>query len=150
MLIGNVMTRHAVTCHADDTLERAAQLMWEHDVGFLPVVDGGGRLIGVVTDRDALMAAYTRGQPLRALRVDGAMARKAVTCSIHDDVTQTEHRMAEHQIRRLPVVDEVGVPIGVVTLSDVARASLHCNELSSQTPTWTLVGIAQHRQTHAS
>jgi CBS domain-containing protein len=146
MLIGTVMTPHVVACCAGDTLERATQLMWDNDVGFLPVVDGSNRLIGVITDRDALMAAYTRGGALAEHLVGSTMARSPFTCTIHDEAKQIEHRMAAHRVRRLPVIDPSGKPVGVVTLSDLARASMHGHELSSRSPTWALAEITRpHR-----
>lgn len=145
MLLHDVMTRGVVTCRADDSLERATQLMWEHDLGFLPVVDRDDRVIGVITDRDILMAAYTRGTSLRGLLVESTMARVPITCTVHDEPPQIEHRMAEYQVRRLPVIDASGKVVGVVTLSDLARASMHGHELSSRGPTWTLAEITRKR-----
>lgn len=145
MLIYNLMELGVVTCRVDDSLERASQLMWEHDVGFLPVVDSENRLAGVITDRDALMAAYTRGTALANVHVETAMARDVVTCTIHDEVTAVEHRMAAHKIRRVPVVDEAGRPIGVITLSDIARASLRGHEISPKGTTWALATITEPR-----
>lgn len=146
MLIYNVMRHEIVTCRVDDSLERAAQLMWERDLGFLPVVDPRGQLVGVITDRDALMAAYTRGTALASLRVETAMAREVVTCTIHDEVTAVEHRMAANRIRRVPVVNEAQEPIGIITLSDLARASLRGHEISPKGPTWALATITEPRQ----
>jgi CBS domain-containing protein len=144
MWLKDVMTHGAVTCRADETLERATRLMWENDIGFLPVVDRSDRLIGVITDRDILMAVYTRGIPLCGLLVESTMARSPVTCTIHDDPLAVERRMAKHQVRRLPVV-EGGKAIGVVTLSDLARASIRSHDLSSRSPTWALVEITRPR-----
>ncbi len=144
------MSAHVVTCHAGDTLERAAQLLWENDIGVLPVVDHEGRVVGVITDRDALMAAYTRGCALNGLLVEVAMACDPVTCTIHDEAAKIEHLMAARQLRRLPVIDESGRPIGIVTLSDLARASLRGHELSSRGPTCALAAITQPRRIAAS
>lgn len=143
MLLPDVMTRGVVTCHADDSLEHATQLMWENDIGFLPVVDRDDRVIGVITDRDILMAAYTRGTGLRGQLVGSTMAQAPITCTPHDEPPQIEHRMAEHQVRRLPVIDASGRAVGVVTLSDLARASMRGHELSSRGPTWTLAEITR-------
>lgn len=145
MLIHDVMTRNVVVCAAEDSLEHATQLMWENDIGFLPVVDRDGRTIGVITDRDILMAAYTRGTGLRNQRVESTMARSPITCTIHDEPTQIEHRMAEHQVRRLPVIDATGRAVGVIALSDLARASIRGHDLSSRGPTWTLAEITRKR-----
>jgi CBS domain-containing protein len=140
------MTSKPVTARDTDNLDCAARIMWESDLGFLPIVTGDGRLVGVITDRDICMAAYTRGTSLHGQPVTSAMARNPVTCTIHDDARDVEHRMAKYQVRRMPVVDEANRPIGIVTLADVARASLHGHELSSRSPTSTLVAITEPRR----
>lgn len=146
MLIRTLMTPGVVTCGGGDTLEHAAKLMWENDIGFLPVVDREGRVIGAITDRDALMAAYTRGAALNSIIVGTVMAHPPITCTIHDDARQLEHVMAQRQIRRVPVIDQVGKAIGVITLGDLARASLVGHELSPRGPTSTLAAITQPRR----
>jgi len=139
------MTSNPVTCRSDDNLAQVAGWMTDHQVGFVPVVDQGGKLTGVITDRDALVAAYRRDAPLRDLSAASAMSCDPVSCTIHDEVTAIEHRMANRGIRRLVVVDERGAPVGVVTLSDIARASLRGHEVSSRTPTWVLAAISQRK-----
>ena len=63
MKIAQLMTKDVKTCHQGDMLEAAVRLMWDHDIGVLPVVDDGGQLIGMVTDRDACMAAFMQRRP---------------------------------------------------------------------------------------
>ncbi len=146
MLIRTVMTPGAVTCCTGDNLEHVARLMWEHDIGFLPVVDREGRVIGAITDRDALMASYTRGTSLNGVLVETVMAHPPITCTISDDARQLEHVMAQRQIRRVPVIDQVGKAVGIVTLGDLARASLISHDLSPRGPTSTLAAITQPRR----
>jgi len=76
MNASDLMTTGVKTCRVDDSVERAAQIMWEHDCGAVPVVDADERLVGIVTDRDVCMAAYTRGDSLQAIAVSGVMAHK--------------------------------------------------------------------------
>jgi CBS domain-containing protein len=64
MKIRDIMSQDVATCREDDSLDRAAQLMWDRDVGSVPVVDGEGRPLGMITDRDICMAAYTQGEAL--------------------------------------------------------------------------------------
>jgi CBS domain-containing protein len=123
MRIESLMTREVRTCSADDSLNRAAQVMWDTDTGFLPVVDREAHVVGVVTDRDLLMGAYTQGRCLFDASVDSVMARDVVTCSPDDDVARVELLMQEKRIRRIPVVGSSGELAGVVTLGDLARAS---------------------------
>ena len=107
-------------------------------------------MIGVITDRDAPMAAYTRGAALSGLLVETAMARVPVTCTVHDEAVKIEHLMAELQIRRLPVIDAAGQPVGIVTLSDLAKASLRGHDLSPRGPTCALAAITEPRRNTAN
>jgi CBS domain-containing protein len=121
MKIQELMTKDVKKCGPDDTLEQAARAMWDEDVGCLPVVDEDGRPVGIVTDRDVCMAAYTQGARLRDLRVSRAMSKKLVTCRPDHSITQVEALMRSARIRRIPVVDLIGNLIGMVTLADIAR-----------------------------
>jgi CBS domain-containing protein len=120
MKVRELMTANVDACRPHDSLNRAAQLMWENDCGAVPVIDEDWRVIGIVTDRDICMAAYTQGRPIAESRVDTAMARGAVTCSGEDEVTHAAKLMREHQVRRLPVIDNDRL-IGMISLSDLAR-----------------------------
>jgi CBS domain-containing protein len=117
------MSQPVVTCHVNDTLNVAAQKMWEHDCGVVPVVDDAGRLVGIVTDRDVCMAAYTTGAPLGAIAVAQAMAREVLACHAEEGVDATSRRMRDAQVRRLPVVDDDNRPIGMLSVNDVVRSA---------------------------
>lgn len=117
------MTKRLVTCRPDDGLDRAAQLMWDHDIGCALVTNGEGRLVGIITDRDLCMAAYTRGLPLHAVSVASAMTCPVWSCLVTSDSDDVEAIMSRHQVRRVPVVDGMGLSIGIVTLNDLARAA---------------------------
>ena len=121
MLVEDIMTRPPITCMADDTAFEAARLMWDHDIGALPVVEPDGRLVGMITDRDLCMAAFLSAAPLASIEVHEAMARDVFACAPIDPVTAAERLMGQRQIRRLPVVDPLGRVLGVVSLHDLAR-----------------------------
>jgi len=123
MQIDQLMTRALVTCHPGDRLDRAVQLMWDHDIGCVLVTGLDGRLVGIVTDRDACIAAWTQGLALDRIAVQDAMARSVWSCGPSQDVHALEQVMRVHQIRRVPVVDALGIPIGIVSLNDLARAA---------------------------
>src|SRR5688572_3455277 len=99
------MTRDVQTVTDSDRCDSAARIMWDRDVGSVPVCDAGGALVGIVTDRDICMCAYTKGQALHDLSVHDAMARDVVACDENDDVRHVEELMQSHQVRRIPVVD---------------------------------------------
>lgn len=121
MHVKDVMTSDVKCCGAGDTLNRAAQLMWESDCGCVPVVDEAGHVAAIVTDRDACMAVYTQGRPLSELPVSLAMSKAAYSCRPEDAIADAEETMREHQVRRLPVVDADGKLVGILSLNDIAR-----------------------------
>jgi len=96
-------------------------LMWENDCGAIPVVDDGDHLVGMLTDRDICMSAYTQGSPLHAIPVHNAMAREVFACGPNDTLEQAEQLMAEKRIRRIPIVDDDNQPLGVLSINDIAR-----------------------------
>lgn len=121
MKIKSLMTSPAVTVQPNDTLAHAANLLWNHDCGALPVVDKEGRVGAMVTDRDVCIAAWSTGKPLAELRVRDAMSQSIVTARADDTLALAVDRMAMHQVHRLPVVDEHERPIGILSLNDLAR-----------------------------
>jgi CBS domain-containing protein len=121
MRVQEAMSRDVQVCHPWEELNRAAQLMWDQDIGFVPVVGDSGTVIGVVTDRDACMAAYTRGLPLTAIRVEDAMTREIETCAPGSDLKIALALMRETRVRRLPIVDADGGLVGVLSIGDLAR-----------------------------
>jgi CBS domain-containing protein len=147
MKISELMTRTVQVCRATDTLERAAGLMWDHDIGALPVVDEHGWVIGMITDRDACMAAYTCGGALRDIPVEVAMARHVVTCGADDSDTAVADVMAKHKIRRVPVVDTAHRPVGILSLNDLARTMAHGRDVPATAVAGTLAAICEHRDT---
>lgn len=147
MRIADLMTRNVRTCTERDSLDRAAQLMWEHDVGCLVVLDAANRPIGMVTDRDLTMAAYTQGVRLRESRVGSAMARHVKLCHAEADSNDVEELMRSSGVRRVPVVGPDGALEGIVTLSDLARTALSSisRERDALAVTKTLAAIAGPR-----
>ena len=123
MKVSSLLQREVISCTTHDDLHRAAQLMWDHDIGCLPVIDTQGHVMGMITDRDICMAAYTQGVPLRGLPVTLAMAKHVFACSPSDELDAVERTMSAHQIRRMPVIDDQGHPVGILSLNDIARAA---------------------------
>ena len=119
-----LMSYPPVTCHVNDSLAEAAHLMWEHDCGALAVINDEGKLTSMITDRDICMAAYTQGKPLEDMLVNSAMAKGVVTAAPDDSVDDVERLMAEHQLRRIPIVDAEHRPLGLVSLANLALESI--------------------------
>jgi CBS domain-containing protein len=153
MSVADIMTREVRTCSASDSLNRAAQLMWENDCGALPVVDAEGKAIAMITDRDICMAAYTQGQALTTALVSTAASRGIETVRETDSVDTAEALMEKHQIRRVPVVDADGKPIGLVSMNDLARRAYPVGRkhdgLAADAVVRTLAAICRPSAPHA-
>jgi CBS domain-containing protein len=146
------MTRNVRTCSPDDTLEQAVRIMWEADVGSVIVTDQAQRPIGIITDRDVAIAAYTQGVALRDARVQSAMASQVVTCAVTSTLGEIEDKMQRAQVRRIPVIDSEGKLIGVVSLADIARAARASTFGLAEVPglAKTLIGITARREAAAA
>lgn len=143
----DLMTRNVAACRPDDSLEQAAHLMWDWDVGCVVVTDGQQKPIGMITDRDVAMAAYIHGTPLREIRVETVMARNLWSCSVNTSLKEIEDKMRTAQVRRLPVIGFDGQLVGIVTLGDIAR-SAHSNPFrATELPglAGTLASITERR-----
>ncbi len=121
MKVRDLMTSDVKHCGVHDSLNRAAQIMWENDCGCVPVVDDQSRVVGILTDRDICMAAYTQGVTLSGTSVASAMAREVHTCEPGETVTAALNKMKTYRVRRLPVIDEEQRLVGIISLNDVAR-----------------------------
>ena len=144
MKVQELMTRHLVVCGPSDSLSRAAQIMWDRDCGCVPVVDEGGRPTAMITDRDICMAAYTRGGRLSDLTVSKAASHRLVAVRPDDEIATAEQLMRQFQIRRLPVVDDAGTLVGLVSMNDLARHARRGHrghELSAEGVTKTLAAV---------
>jgi CBS-domain-containing membrane protein len=120
MKVEQIMNRHVKVCRSQESLNKAAQIMWEEPCGAVPVVDEHSKPIGLLTDRDICMAAYTQGKPLEALLAETAMARKVVSCRAEDDLRSAAELMRLNRTRRLPVINRDGTLVGLLSLDDLA------------------------------
>ncbi len=143
MNIGQLMSRNPRTCGANDSLSVAARIMWENDCGCVPVVDADGRAIAMITDRDICMAAYTQGKPLTDIPVSAASSRRLVTVHESDEIVMAEALMGKHQIRRLPVVDDQGHPVGILSLNDLTRRAGHHRDIDVDGVVRTMAAVCE-------
>jgi CBS domain-containing protein len=120
MKIRELMTKQPTTVQPDATLGEVATLMKQEDCGSIPVVEDG-RLVGIVTDRDIVVRGIASGADAKTQRVSKVMSSDPVTVSPDDDVADAEMKMADRQIRRLPVVED-GKLVGIVVTAQIARA----------------------------
>ncbi|MBL8954276.1 MAG: CBS domain-containing protein [Myxococcaceae bacterium] len=123
MKIEQLMSRGVQSCSEGDPLVKAVQLMWERDIGCVPVLDKAGAVAGVITDRDCVMAAFMQGRRLDEIEVGTVMSRKVVTCQPTDSLEVAATAMKKALVRRLPVVNKKGALVGMVALTDLSRAA---------------------------
>lgn len=133
MRVSDVMKKPPITCHVNDTLEAAARAMWHYDLGAIIVLRDDGKATGIITDRDICMAAFTQGRPLSELLVHCAMSDRLIVARPHQSLDEVGSMMKAQQIHRLPVVDDDGHPLGMITLNDLADASVHRSGLRPNT-----------------
>ena len=131
MMVQSLMTQNPKCCRADESVQCAARMMWECDIGSLPVVDADKRVVGMITDRDICMTTYFQDRPPSQIRVQEAMATKIIACRPDDDIRSAERLMQDNQIRRLPVIDRDGHLLGMVSINDLARKAATDRHLSS-------------------
>jgi CBS domain-containing protein len=140
MRIAELMTRDPDVCLPEDSLNRAAQILWERDCGCVPVVDAERRVVGMLTDRDICMAAYTQGKHLEEIGVGSVMSQGVVTCNVHDTPARVQVLMQNHRLRRLPVLDNGRRLIGIVSLADLARCMRIEQTFGGDGMSWTFLG----------
>jgi len=147
MNVQEIMSIDVKSCHMNDHINRAAQIMWDQDCGAVPVIDDNSHVVGMLTDRDICMAAYTQDRQLSWIPVSSACAHVVHTCKLTDSLQTAEHLMQAAKIRRIPVVDDEGKLRGMVSLGDLAqhvhRPGRKGDGLSYQSVAQTLAAISE-------
>lgn len=123
MRIADIMTRNVHLVRPDETLQYAASLMAEWDVGFLPVADASG-LVGTITDRDIVLRAVAPGFDGQETKVGDVMTTNITYCYDNEEAGGVLANMQSLHLRRLAVLDRQNRLAGVVSLSDFARAAV--------------------------
>ena len=118
--IRELMTVRPRTVQVGDTIVQAAKLMKGEDSGIAPIMDGD-RLVGVITDRDIAIRIVAEGRDPQTTRVEEIASTNLVTVDPEQSFDEALRLMAEHRVRRLPVVEEDGKLVGIVAQGDVAR-----------------------------
>jgi len=103
-------------------VQEAARLMAEKDVGFVPVVDNSGAVVGVLTDRDIVVRVVAKGSDVKTSKLADVYSRDLVCCSPQDEVSKARQLMQERKVSRMLVCDERNRPVGVISLQDLAHS----------------------------
>jgi CBS domain-containing protein len=118
--VKELMSRNVCVVRHWETLDQVARLMWEHDFGCVPVVDESTQLVGIITDRDVCMAAYTQGRRLDQIHIGSACTRTVYPVEPDTTLEAAETLMRTRRVRRLPVCDARGSVVGMLSLADLA------------------------------
>jgi CBS domain-containing protein len=143
MFCRDLMKTRVIHGYEDESASVCARRMTEFKVGFLPVVDAAGTLVGVVTDRDLALRVLGRERPGNT-PVRDVMTRQVHVCHPEEELREAEERMARCRHSRLVVVDASGRCAGVIALSDIART-----DADSRTG-WLLNALGRERPAVAS
>jgi CBS domain-containing protein len=144
------MSTNPKACTLTDNLSSVAGLMWENDCGILPVVAEGGKVVGLITDRDICMAANLKNRNLSNIAVEDVISGKVFACKPEDDIHIALKTMQENKVRRLPVVSADRKLEGILSMNDVVLKAQEAKEkkaaeLSYEDVVNTYKSICQHR-----
>jgi CBS domain-containing protein len=150
MKVKEVMSTNPKVCMLTDSLSAAAGVMWEDDCGILPVVAEGGRVVGLITDRDICMAAHIKNQRLSNIAVEEVISGDVYACKPDEDVRSALETMQENKVRRLPVIAADGALQGILSMNDVVLKANEPKEKKAPELTYgdvvnTYKAICQHR-----
>ena len=128
MQVKDLMSSHLITVDREETVAAAARLLSRHNVGALPVTNGG-KLVGMLTDRDIAVRCVAANFDPNLTRVRAVMSAGAVTVPAEESGLRAAKTMGKHQVRRLPVTQN-GRLVGMLSQSDLAAGSEQSEELS--------------------
>ncbi|MGN7977684.1 CBS domain-containing protein [Microbacterium sp. 22195] len=133
VLVKDIMTPGARCIGENDSLETAARLMADLDIGSLPICGENGKLKGMLTDRDIVVKAIANGRSPADTRAGALAEGTPLLVDAEDDVSAVLELMQKHQVRRIPVLDD-HVLVGMVAEADIARslAPQHTGETVEQ------------------
>jgi CBS domain-containing protein len=122
MNIREIMTSNPACCLPEDTAQSVARMMCKANVGSIPVISDrqSKKLAGIVTDRDLCCSIVAEGLDPKTTSIREHMHKNPVSCRPEDRVESAEHAMQKNQVRRIPVVDQQGSVIGIVSQADIA------------------------------
>ena len=145
MQVQDIMVRDAKSCRMDTNLAAATAIMWNTGCGALPILDGGEKVVGMITDRDICIAAGTRNWIPSEIKVSEVVPQRVYSCAPEEDIHAALKTMQTQQVRRLPVVSEDGKLQGILCLDDVAVKTSKRNSLSYEDTIDTFKAICEHR-----
>ena len=138
MKLSECMCKDVCYVKPDCKVYDAARIMCENHIGYIPVCDDNKSVVGVLTDRDIVLRSVACNKDAKNTSVSEIMTCNVCTCGWDENITVAENAMAKEQVRRIPVVDEKGKIVGVISLGDLAH---NCNEIGKQNVCTTIENI---------
>lgn len=145
MKVRELMSTNVHACQPDTDLGTVAGMMWDHDCGFIPVVNAAGDVLGVITDRDICIAAATRRLPPERISAAQTMSGHVRACLADDPISTALKTMKQFKVRRLPVIDSDGTLRGIISMNDIARAAEVNKAVPAKDVLSALAGICEPR-----
>jgi len=124
-----IMTRNPRAAHADSPVTEVARVMRDENTGIVPIVDDDGRLLGVVTDRDIVVRSIAEGSDPLVMRAGDLMSADVEAATPEESVRDVVRLMGDRQVRRIPVVDQDDVLVGIISMADVATRADYDTDL---------------------
>ncbi len=129
MKVSDVMTKSVVKVSPEESVDVAARLLTHYNIGALPVCTAGGRLCGMVTDRDLVIRCVAANKPAEKTRVKQIMTSSVMSVEPTADIAEAARRMGTGQVRRLPVVEN-GRVCGMISVGDIAGGRMLTEEIT--------------------
>ena len=117
-----IMSKNPATVQMNASVQDVARLMADKDIGFVPIVDGSGRAVGTVTDRDIAIRVVAKGLDVKSAKLSDFGGNEVVCCAPEDDLDRARQQMQQHKVQRILVCDAQKKPLGVISLQDLARS----------------------------
>jgi CBS domain-containing protein len=125
-MVRDIMTKDVKVCASHDSVTAAARMMRDIDCGSVPVCEGK-KVVGMITDRDIILNCVADGKDCNTTHCHDCMTTDVITCTPNTDAHECARMMADHQIRRLPVVEN-GEIVGICAIGDLVTVNIHVNE----------------------
>ncbi len=124
--VKELMTTDIKVCAPHDSVAAAAKIMRDIECGSVPVCEND-KVVGIITDRDIVINVVADGKDSNSVHCHDCMTTDVVTCTSDTDVHECARMMAQHQVRRLPVVENGNI-VGMIAIGDLAKENIYANE----------------------
>jgi CBS domain-containing protein len=124
--VQDIMSKDVKVCTPHEPVTAAAKIMRDINCGSVPVCEGK-KVVGMITDRDIVINCVADGKDCNSIHCHDSMTSDVITCSPDTDAHECARLMADHQIRRIPVVQN-GEMVGICAIGDLATVDIHINE----------------------